>query len=328
AIGSGKSQHDSIEMFRYISILNQVGFIPHIGLCISDIKNETIKNIRDFFYQSKAEFSAHAFTQSLSNRDPSIYLGSDGREFSIEQIKKHFEEISYAFSRFNIKVAQTINAHRSQIGFNSLYFFKQNHQFFSMNMLKPGKIFSDVRSLAWEPKPYGMQNCCVDYLDDHQNIFNVVSHPGEITTRGADIDFLPDSSSYSIDAVSKKGLSQIKSGFENLTFGCLMFHEKRLNNILMKDYETIIGMIANELKDIPHIYRSYDFIAHYLKNRQDSKIANIQYKNSHLFLILTGKSRMVQFLFCFFDNGPNITESFLEIPPFEKSLELTYRIPQ
>jgi len=37
---------------------------------------------------------------------------------------------------------------------------------------------------------------------------------------------------------------------------------------------------------------------------------------------------MGQFLFCFLENGGNITQSFLEIPQFEKSLELTYKIQQ
>jgi hypothetical protein len=197
-----------------------------------------------------------------------------------------------------------------------------------MNLLKPGKIFSDVRGLTWEPKPYGIQNFCVDYLDDNQNIFNVVSHPGEITNKGADIDFLPISSGYSVDSIAKKGIFQVKRGLENLTSGCLMFHENRLANFSIGDFETIISIIANELRDIPHIFKSYDFIANYMKNRQESKIANIQYKNSHIFLVLTGKSKMGQFLFCFLENGGNITQSFLEIPQFEKSLELTYKIQQ
>ncbi|HON06366.1 MAG TPA: hypothetical protein P5065_00470 [Candidatus Ratteibacteria bacterium] len=328
ATGNGKSQQDPAEMFRYVSVLNEIGFIPHVGLCIYDIKENTIYKIRDYFYQSKAEFSAHSFNRDSSERDPSIYLGSDGREFQIDEIRNHFEEVNHTFGRYNIKHAQTINAHRSQIGLNSLYFLRENHCFFSMNLLKPGKIFSDARGLTWEPKPYGIQNFCVDYLDDNQNIFNVVSHPGEITTRGADIDFLPISSGYSVDSIAKKGVFQIKRGLENLTSGCLMFHENRLANFSIGDFETIISIIANELRDIPHIFKSYDFIANYMKNRQESKIANIQYKNSHIFLVLTGKSKMGQFLFCFLENGGNITQSFLEIPQFEKSLELTYKIQQ
>ncbi len=327
AAGRGESQQDPAEMFRYVAILNEPGFIPHIGLCVRDIRKESIPRLREFFYQSKAEFSAHAFSRDLSEKDPSIYLGSDGREFQIEQIKKHFDEINDTFGRFNIGVAQTINAHRSQIGLNSLYFFKQNHQTFSMNILKPGKIFSDARALAWEPKPYGVQNFCVDYLDEHQNIFNAVSHPGEITARGAEIDFL-QASFHSINSVAEKGIFQIKRGLENLTYGCLMFHERHLKNFSVRDFETVVGIIANEIRSIPHIFKSYDFIANYLKNRQDSKIVNIQHRDSHIFLVLSGRSKMPQFLFCFFEYGTGIVQSFLEIPPFEKFLELTYRIPQ
>ncbi|MCM8824650.1 MAG: hypothetical protein NC937_00650 [Candidatus Omnitrophica bacterium] len=327
---SGLTEIDSpVKNFGYVSILNEAGFTPHIGLCIRDIAQQSISTIRELYYQSKAEFSAHSFTKKAENADPSIYLGSDGKEFSFDLLNSHFQEIEDFFVRLNIAPARTINAHRSQLGYNAISFFKNHNQLFAMNLLKPGRIFSDVRALSWEPKPFGVQNFCIDYLDENQTIFNAVFHPGKITDSGADIDFLNGSSErFSVIYAAEKGIFQIKNGLENLTCGCLMFHERNLEELTFAEFETIIGIINSEIRKHPHIYKSYDYVASYLKNRLDSKIVRIQHKDSNLQVIISGKSAMVQFMFCFLEDGENIIQNFLEIPPFEKSIELSYRIPK
>ncbi|HOK80753.1 MAG TPA: hypothetical protein PK303_07970 [bacterium] len=324
AIGSGSFEQSLVNQFRYISILNESGFVPHVGLCINQVQQESVPYIRELYYQAKAEFSAHAFTSHHYEKDPSIYMGSDGREFSFEQLKAHFEQIDNFFNHLNIKPAKTINAHRSQIGYNAIGFFKQRQQTFSASFLKPGKIFSDPRALSWEPKPFGIINFCVDYLDENQDIFNAVSNPGRISEKGADIDFL-DRATSNLSAI-ENGIFQIKRGLENLSFGCLMFHEKNCENFAVSDFEMTVGMIATEIKKIPNIPKPYDYIAAYLKNRLDSKIVSMKHKNSHLFITLSGKSILPQFLYCFLENGPHIVQNFLEIPTFEKSIELTYKL--
>ena len=325
---AGKSSdYSPIKNFGYVAVLNENGFIPHIGLCINDIEQEAIPHMREFYYQSKAEFSAHAFTLNPENQDPSIYLGSDGKEFSFDRLDANFREIEKTFLKLNITPAKTINAHRSQIGYESLNFFRSRNLIFSMNLLKPGKIFSDPRAFSWEPKPFGIQNFCADYLDDNQSIFNAVFHPGEITSSGARIDFLQsDAGGLSIQNAAEKGVFQIKRGIENLTCGCLMFHERNLEKLSAAEFETMLGIIAAEIRKFPHIFKPYDYIASYLKNRQDSKIIRMNYKDSHIQIILAGKSTMPQFVYCFIEQGTNIVQSFLEIPPFEKSLELFYKI--
>ncbi|MCM8765220.1 MAG: hypothetical protein NC830_07690 [Candidatus Omnitrophica bacterium] len=327
---SGLPEIDSpAKNFGYVSVLNRADFIPHIGLCIRDIKQNSISDIRELYYQSKAEFSAHSFTKKEENRDPSIYLGSDGKEFSFEKLNSHFREIENFFCKLNIAPARTINAHRSQIGYNSIAFFKNHNQSFAMNLLKPGKTFSDGRSLSWEPKPFGVQNFCIDYLDENQAIFNAAFHPGQITNTGADIDFLNGSSERS-SAISaaERGIFQIKRGLENLTCGCLMFHERNLEKLIFAEFEAVVGIINAEIRKHPHIYKPYDYVTSYLKNRMDSKIVRVQQKNAHIQVILSGKSIMPQFMYCFFDDGENTIQNFLEIPPFEKSVELSYKIPK
>ncbi|MGC8805100.1 MAG: hypothetical protein ACP5QD_04120, partial [Candidatus Ratteibacteria bacterium] len=165
---------------------------------------------------------------------------------------------------------------------------------------------------------------CVDYLDENQNIFNTVSNPGRISEKGADIDFL-DRATSNLSAI-ENGIFQIKRGIENLSFGCLMFHEKNCEKFAVSDFEMTVGVISAEIKKIPNIPKSYDYIAAYLKNRPDSKIVSMRHKNSHLFITLAGKSALPQFLYCFIEDGPNILQNFLEIPTFEKSIELTYKL--
>lgn len=322
---TGKSKGDSpAKNFACGAILSESGFVPHIGLCINEIEQESYSYIRQLHHQSKAEFSAHAFYQTSHNGDPSIYLGSDEKELSFEHLESNFNQVAKFFSKLDINSARTINAHKSQIGYNSISFFKSFRQNFAMNLLKPGKIFSDPRSLSWEPKPFGIPNFCIDYLDENNDIFNVVCHPGYITNTGAHIDFLQGVSS--IKHAAEKGIFQIKRGLENLTCGCLMFHEKNLEGLTIAEFETITGIIVNEIKKFPHMFKSYDYVASYLKNRQDSKIAGMHYKNGHLQVVLSGKSSMNQFILCFIEDGKNIIQSFLEIPPFEKSIELVYKI--
>ncbi|MCX7704997.1 MAG: hypothetical protein N2115_01900 [bacterium] len=326
ATGKTKKEDSPIKNFAYASILNESGFIPHIGLCIHEVEQETHSHIKQLYHQLKAEFSAHAFYRESYNTDPSIYLGSDGKEFSFQHLEANFKQIDDFFSKIGINPAKTINAHKSQIGYNSISFFKTRGQSFAMNLLQIGKIFSDPRNFAWEPKPFGTPNFCIDYLDENKDIFNVVFHPGQITVSGANIDFFQGSTNLSIYQLAEKGIFQIKRGLENLTCGCLMFHEKNLENLTLTEFETIIGIIKNEIKRFPHIFKSYDYISSYLKNRQDSKIVRMQFKNQHLQIVLSGKSAIPQFVMCFVEEGNNINQIFLEIPPFEKSLELFYKI--
>jgi hypothetical protein len=317
ASGSGESG------FSYLDALNEAGFIPHVGLYIRDIERQHVGALREKFHEGKAEFSAHAFSARDDIWPSPIYLKNDGTEFTPSEMKRNFDEIDTLFDSWNIKPAQTINAHRSQLGLASIPFLKERKQTFAMHLIRPGKLFSDVRAHRWEPKPFGRPEFCLDSFEEAREIFNGVSRPARQDAQGATGDFL----SRGRPAV-EEGLFEIMRGLENLTFGCITINEPSINALAPGEFERIIHQVYLQLRRVPHIFKPYDFILHYAKNRTDSLIRTYSFENNRLTVTLVGKSTLNQFLFLFHESNGDIKQSFLEIPPFERILELDFKIPR
>jgi len=105
-----------------------------------------------------------------------------------------------------------------------------------------------------------------------------------------------------------------------------MTHEQRISHITPGQWEEIVRGISAGINDIPHIFKSYDYVSSYAENRTFYRIEKAEF-NRELSVWLKGKSGMMQYLCLFLDRDGETTESFLEIPEFEKSVVLNFRIP-
>jgi hypothetical protein len=328
---------ETVEGLKYIDILNKYNFIPNMGLFVDDIREIDIPKIREKYYEKQAEFSPHAFSDPKNINEFPIYMKHNGEEFSDDILKENFKRVDEKFEFFGIKPSRTVNAHFGELGIKALPYLKERNQTFLMNIIRPGKPFSDPKAHIWDLKPYGKINFSLGEIPEDKNFFNVLSLPYDIEEKisdekNPDFDFLHkctnfcnESEKTDVKKAIKRGIFQIQRGLENKFFGCLMTHEQRISFLKIEEFEEIIEGIINGIGTKDKIFKSYDYISLYSKNLKSLSIEKIEF-DKNLRITLRGKVEIPLFLYIFFDKGDGVTYSFLKVPPFENLNILSFKI--
>ncbi len=327
---------ETVKGFKYVDILNKYNLVPNLGLFIDDIKEEDINVIREKYDEKRAEFSPHAFSDPKNINEFPIYMKHNGEEFSDEILKENFEKVDRKFEYFGVEPSITLNAHFGEVGIKALPYLKERNQTFLMNVIRIGKAFSDPKAHSWDLKPYGKIFFSLSEIPEDNQFFNVMSMPYNIEgkksdDKNPDFDFLYkctqfwNENTYSdIKRAIKRGIIQIQRGLENKFFGCLMAHEQRISFLTLEEWEEIIRSITKEIGG-RKIFKNYDYISMYSKNLKSISIEKIEY-NKNLQITLKGKTNIPLYLQIFHDKNDEITESFLEVPPFENYILLSFKI--
>jgi hypothetical protein len=324
---------ETVEELRWLDIFNRYGFIPNAGLFIDDIQDRDLKYLREKHHDGLAEFSTHAFKDPENVNEFPVYMKHNGEEFSEGVLEKNFEKVDRRFSEWAVTPSKTVNAHFGEIGLRALPYLKKRGQRYLMNPIRVGKPWSDPSAHSWNMEPYNKPSFSFSPIPEDKDFFNVTSHPGIMDSNVPDMDFLckctrfwNESSSINVKKAIERGVFQIARGLENGFFGCLMLHEQRIGYIPLKHWEEIVGGISDGIKNIPHTFKSYDYISSYAENRTFYRIEKAEY-NKELSVWLKGRNDMLQYLSLFLDEDGKTRESFLEVPEFEKAIELNFKIP-
>jgi len=340
--GSGSpvgKYRETVEELKYLDILNKYNFIPNLGLFIDDINEKDEKKIREKYYDELAEFSPHAFSDPKNINEFPIYLKHSGEEFSKEELEENFKRVDIKFSKIGINMSKTLNPHFGEIGLNALPFLKERGVRFFMNPIKIGRVWKNPDSKKWELKPYGKPFFSLDYIPEDSYFFNVISLPPKLDISSSNLDsekpdfdflygcttFWNENKKVDIKKAIERGTRQIKRGLENGFFGCLMTHEQRISHIPLDEFEKIISGIYRNLKEIPLIFKSYDFISQYAESRANYKIEKIEI-NNQISILLKGKNKMEQLLYLFTEQNSIPKIRFLKVPTFEKQILLNFPI--
>ncbi|MBN1445776.1 MAG: hypothetical protein JW957_06690 [Candidatus Omnitrophica bacterium] len=322
----------TVQELRWLDILNKFGFMPNAGLFIDDIQSGDVRRMREKYYDGLAEFSPHAFSDPENINDKSIYMKHNGEEFSDDVLRGNFEKVDGKFSEFGITPSKTVNAHFAEVGLKALPFLKAGNQRYLMNLIRVGRAWSDPSAHSWDVEPYGKPASSMGVIPEDKDFFNVTSHPGKMDSGAPDFDFLygctpfwNESSSADVKKAVERGLFHIKRGLENGFFGCLMTHEQRIAHLAPEEWEKIIKGISSGLKEIPHTFKSCDYISSYAENRTFYRIEKAEFKQN-LSIWLKGRNAMSQYLCLFLDEGENTVESFLEVPAFENAVVLNFKL--
>ncbi|MCM8771799.1 MAG: hypothetical protein NC922_01785 [Candidatus Omnitrophica bacterium] len=329
---------ETVEKFRYVDILNKYYIIPNIGLFIDDIKEEDIPSIREKYFEKYAEFSPHAFSDPRNLNEFPIYMKHNGEEFSEAELEENFKRVDIKFENFGIKPSKTVNVHFGELGIKALKYLKERNQTFLMNIIKPGKAFSDPKAHIWDLKPYGKIYFSLSEIPEDKDFFNVLSIPFRIESKISDekkpdFDFLfgctqfwNENNFVDIKKAIRRGVFQIKRGLENKFFGCFMCHEQRISFLKLEEWEEIIKGIIDEIGKKDIIFRSYDYISEYAKNLKSVSIEKIEY-DKNLRITMKGKTKIPLLLTVFQDKDEKeVIFNFLEIPPFENYTILSFKI--
>jgi hypothetical protein len=334
ASGSGSgylvNKDSAAASFRYIDALNRVGFIPNVGLFTDDITPEDGKIIKEKYDRGLAEFSAHAWTNErhIYNRRILDNSGASPVEFTDAELRQAFAKLDGQFAAWGIKPSRTVNSHFFNPGINSLPFLKQRGETFLMFAGKFGKSYSDPTAYAWNPKPYGHPGFTCDYMPDDPEFFNVEAHPYVVAPDGrisdGDIDCLWGNTTFGkehptndLDAAARKGANEIRLGLDALFFGCLFTHEQRIAVLTVSQWEQVLADIDKMTSNVDRIFKSYDYISQYAKNRHDTKITEASHDpaSGRVRITVTGKATLPLNLYLFAADG--LEYRFQQIPAFQ-----------
>jgi hypothetical protein len=316
--------------FRYIDALNRHGYIPNIGLFTDDVTDEDAKVLKRKFDQRRAQFSAHAWTETRH-----IYInrvragkGTQMVEFNSEDLRQRFDKLDQKFAKWGIKPSKTVNSHCFSPGTNALPFLKERGETFMMFCGKFGKDYYDPSAFAWGLKPYGDPGFTCDYMPDHPDFFNAQAHPYKVSRDGkvndADIDILYGNTTFAKESptnrlarAAQRGAEAIRLGLDSLFFGCLFAHEQRIASLTVGEWEQVLSDIDRITSQWDRTFKSYDYISEYAKSRFDTKIAEASYDASagKIRLKMVGKSTLPLKLYWF--GGDSLGYEFREIPAFQ-----------
>jgi hypothetical protein len=328
---SGANDH-----FGYLEILNEYSWITNVGLFVDEIDEPSAGAIKRYYTQEIAQFSAHSFHELGLTEPAMIYLRHDGREYTISQMAKHFLELDRFFDRVEINPSHTVNAHYDEIGLNALPFLAARKQLFTMNFIPAGVLWdSDTRS--WEPYPYGNQGFNYGPLSPDLRFWNTASHylGGYKTsdTHMMEGEFLQGNTPFQqendlvdIEGAARKALRAIKVGISSGFFGTLMCHEQRIAAMSSDDLRRILGLIADGLSGWFVIYRSYDEIAQYTKDKARTWIKEARFDEEvdNLIVTLEGVCEVGISCFVFKDHDDHCIYDLVDTPPFTG----TYAFPE
>ena len=334
----GKKRNSANKKFRYLDTLNRYGYIPNVGLFIDDIISEDIFTMRIKYEEGKAEFSPHAFTDPQNIGEKLIYMKHSGEEFSEKELEDNFRRVDKKFFSWGMKPSRVVNAHFAEIGINSLPFLKERGQIYTMNIIRFGRAYADPKGRDWNPKPYGYCGFIFDYMPEDNSFFNVISHPFislKDDSTAPRFDFLwgctpfwKESPYNDVEKAAKRGAEQIKRGLDNLFFGCLMTHEQRIATLSIEEWERILSLINETITSYKPIFVGYDYIAQYAKSKIESRLTKAHYipEARKIECYLEGKTNILTKLYIFIERKGEIEYTLGDIPPFQKSIDVSFKL--
>lgn len=328
AIGS----HDN---FGYIGTLNSHNWISNIGLFLDDIDDKGAAEIREYHLSGAAEFSAHSFHEIGEPLPDQLYIKHDGVEYSFSELQAIFERLDAFFSKVGITPSKTANIHYDEMGINALPFLAARDQFFTMDFIPFGVTWA-ANSYSWLPYPYGHQSMNYCPMTPDTRFWNVMGHclssyktpdawmsPGEFMF--GHTPFAGESPSTNVKGAVETALLSLKIGVSSGFFGTLMCHEQRIQAVTSSEWGQIISGVSDGLSDWPVIYRGYDEIAQYAKDKARTSIRTADFDRStgNLSASFEGLCDSYLCYYVFRDDDDRCTFDLEQIPGFSGQFEVT-----
>ncbi|MDF2715736.1 MAG: hypothetical protein K0R28_2661 [Paenibacillus sp.] len=319
----------SYDRFDYVKVLNEYNWVPNIGLFVDEIDNECAAEIKYCHDNKMAEFSAHSFHELGEPQPDQIYIRHDGSEYTFEQMKEHFERLDRFYGSIGVTPSRTVNIHYDELGLNSLPFLLNRKQTYMMALIPPG-VHWYANSYSWEPYPYGHQGFNYGPMEPDQRFWNAVAHhlggyktpdtgmgPGEFL--GGCTTFNNESAATDIRKAIRRGADAVKLGISSGFFGTLMTHEQRIAALGPEEWRAIIEGIHGELDEWHILYRTYDQVSDYCKDKARTRIMEAHYDpaTSRLTVGLEGTAEHGMYYNIYrVEEGGNVSCEIVHTAPF------------
>jgi len=337
--------------FKWVRILNEHGFMPHVSLFTENIGKRGARAIKRLYDGGLAEFSVHAFTWNKQTywkpKSPSDH--SEGREFSEGELGRFFEELDEVQDRWGIKWSKVLTAHFGEVGKESVPFLKKRGITYLAIPYDFGQPYGVSalqlpRNRLRDLRPFDGKGGIIDRHPDDPDLFiaspsyynvpdamlKMLTEKGAITPEGQTYDFLWETARTKVDIELAAWYAAfgIKLCLDGLSFAVLVTHEQNIAVLNDREWDQLLSRVDALTSKYEKIYKSWSHIAEYAKNLSASNLTHADYDpmTQKASCHLEGKSSMPLYIHVFRDMGGRIERDYERVPPYEGSCSIVFRI--
>ena len=325
----------SYNHFRYVDIMNQYGWIPHLELYLEDIDRvmhdedyADSRKIKSLYDAGLAEFGVHGLTY-----DNLMWFDHRGRKpLSDELLKENFKKYDAYMKKWGIKPSRMENFHFGEVGINALPFLKERGIEFASMVLPFDTAWFDVpdkKPPFKTPGPYHYRGYYMAPLPEDEHFFIVRSflEPKDFATTNVSVkaDFLWDHTIFwdesprtNIEKAASVATLQVRRGIDARFFGITVTHEQRVAVVRMDEWEEIYAGISARLKKYDLIYRPWTYICDYARSHYNTRIGsvNANRESGIIYCDLQGKAQVSTLLEVYTNEGDSVKCRTGDVPPF------------
>ena len=325
----------SYNHFRYVDIMNQHQWIPHLEVYLEDIDRvmhdedyADSKKIKSLYDAGLAQFGVHGLTY-----DNLMWFDHGGRKsLSDEQLKENFKKYDACMKKWGIRPSRIENFHFGEVGINALPFLKERGIEFASMVLPFDTAWFDVPEKKPPfsiPGPYHYRGYYMAPLPEDEHFFIVRSflEPKDFATTNVSVkgDFLWDHTIFwdesprtDIENAASVAILQVRRGIDARFFGITVTHEQRVALVRMDEWEDIYARISAGLKKYDLVYRSWEYICDYARSHYSTRIdsVNTNRESGKVHCILHGDAQVSTLLEVYTNDEDSVKCRPVDVPSF------------
>lgn len=120
----------------------------------------------------------------------------------------------------------------------------------------------------------------------------------------------------------------MKKGLDNMFVGAVMTHEQRISILSLEDWDSALTRIEELTAKYDKIFKGWDYVAEYAKNKVDSHISQVDFDESTMNVecTLNGNATMPLYLYVFKNKGPFVEYKFQQVPAYKDTTKINFNI--
>jgi len=131
-----------------------------------------------------------------------------------------------------------------------------------------------------------------------------------------------------VEEIAEVGSLQMRMGLDNMFVGAVMTHEQRISILSLEDWDSALTRIEGLTAKYDKIYKGWDYVAEYAKNKTDSQISQVDFDESSMNVecTLKGNATMPLYLYVFKNKGPSVEYKFQQVPVYKEAAKINFNI--
>jgi hypothetical protein len=301
--------------FKWIKICNNYGIIPWCGVFNDKIPERFIHTLKDLIDNNRTTASPHAFSG-----EDFIYFNHFGKP-DFNPSKNVIKAKNY-FIKNDLTISNYLVPHFYEISPDALEEIKNMGIEFVATHVKPGdpymsdwincgpyRINRNGNSREGRPVFYGdfvnwegytFFNCVTEIRDDSPYKF----------------EWYPTND---VNETSARGIRHLRRAFNSQVLATLYTHEYEMR-ITPENWDKILYIITNEIKDYNPEYVSMDYALEYIRARNRVDLLNITEYDSLLNISYTGENELETRCYLFTEYENKISSKYIILPRIKQGV--------